>query len=98
MANYMHLTFEGRCKIEELLNKRLRKYQIAKEIEKTQSTISRELIVTNNFICIQITALIITVVSTLKIVKNAIINANFINLLFARTETYFTEHVIIVKR
>lgn len=43
MANYMHLTFEERCKIEELLNKRMRKYQIAKEIEKTQSTISREI-------------------------------------------------------
>lgn len=43
MGNYMHLTFEERCKIEELLNKRLRKYQIAKEIGKTQSTISREI-------------------------------------------------------
>ena len=43
MANYMHLTFEERCKIEGLLNKRMRKYQIAKEIEKTQSTISREI-------------------------------------------------------
>ena len=28
MTNYMHLTFEERCKIEELLNKRMRKYQI----------------------------------------------------------------------
>lgn len=43
MANYMHLTFEERCKIEELLNKRLRKFQIAQEIGKTQSTISREI-------------------------------------------------------
>ena len=43
MGNYMHLTFEERCKIEELLNKRLRKYQIAKEIGKTQATISREI-------------------------------------------------------
>ena len=43
MANYMHLTFEERCKIEGLLNKRMRKYQIAKEIGKTQSTISREI-------------------------------------------------------
>ena len=43
MANFMHLTFEERCKIEELLNKRFRKYQIAKEIGKTQSTISREI-------------------------------------------------------
>lgn len=43
MANYMHLTFEERCKIEELLNKRLRKYEIAKELGRTQSTISREI-------------------------------------------------------
>lgn len=43
MSNYMHLTFEERCKIEELLNKRLRKFQIAQEIGKTQSTISREI-------------------------------------------------------
>ena len=35
MSNFMHLTFEERCKIEELLNKRYRKYQIAKEIGKT---------------------------------------------------------------
>lgn len=43
MGNYTHLTFEERCKIEELLNKRLRKYQIAKELGRTQSTISREI-------------------------------------------------------
>lgn len=43
MGNYMHLTFEERCKIEELLNKRLRKYEIAKELNRTQSTISREI-------------------------------------------------------
>lgn len=43
MGNFTHLTFEERCKIEELLNKRFRKYQIAKEIGKTQSTISREI-------------------------------------------------------
>ena len=43
MSNFMHLTFEERCKIEELLNKRFRKYQIAKEIGKTPSTISREI-------------------------------------------------------
>lgn len=42
MENYMHLTLEQRCRIEELLNKRLRKYQIAKDIKKTQPTISRE--------------------------------------------------------
>ena len=35
--------FEERCKIEELLNKRLRKYEIAKELNRTQSTISREI-------------------------------------------------------
>ena len=49
MGNFMHLTFEERCKIEELLNKRLRKYQIAKEIGKTQSTISREINSHRNF-------------------------------------------------
>lgn len=43
MSYFMHLTFEERCKIEELLNKRTRKYEIAKEIGKTQSTISREI-------------------------------------------------------
>lgn len=43
MANFMHLTFEERCKIEELLNKRFRKFQIAQELGKTQSTISREI-------------------------------------------------------
>ena len=43
MSNYMHLTFEERCKIEELLNKRYRKYQIAKELGRNQSTISREI-------------------------------------------------------
>ena len=43
MSNFMHLTFEERCRIEELLNKRYRKFQIAKEIGKTPSTISREI-------------------------------------------------------
>lgn len=49
MGNYMHLTFEERCKIEELLNKRLRKYEIAKELNRTQSTISREINSHKNF-------------------------------------------------
>lgn len=43
MSNFVHLTFEERCRIEELLNKRYRKYQIANDIGKTQSTISREI-------------------------------------------------------
>ena len=43
MSNFMHFTFEERCRIEELLNKRYRKFQIAKEIGKTPSTISREI-------------------------------------------------------
>lgn len=43
MGYYIHLTFEERCKIEELLNKRLRKHEIAKELNRTQSTISREI-------------------------------------------------------
>ena len=49
MGNYIHLTFEERCKIEELLNKRLRKYEIAKELNRTQSTISREINSHKNF-------------------------------------------------
>lgn len=43
MQHFMHLTFQERCKIEELLNKRFRKYEIAKEIGKTPSTIAREI-------------------------------------------------------
>lgn len=38
-----HLTFEERCKIEEYINKGLRKYQIANELNKSQSTILREI-------------------------------------------------------
>lgn len=38
-----HLTFEERCKIEECVNKGLRKYQIANELNKSQSTILREI-------------------------------------------------------
>lgn len=49
MGNYIHLTFEERCKIEELLNKRLRKYEIAKELNRSQSTISREINSHKNF-------------------------------------------------
>lgn len=37
------LTFEQRCKIEEMLNKRHRKIEIATELDKSQSTISREI-------------------------------------------------------
>lgn len=43
MEHFMHLTFQERCRIEELLNKRYRKYQIAKELGKTPSTIAREI-------------------------------------------------------
>ena len=38
-----HLTFEERCKIEECINKGFRKYQIANELKKSQSTILREI-------------------------------------------------------
>ena len=38
-----HLTFEERCKIEEYINKGFRKYQIANELNKSQSTILREI-------------------------------------------------------
>lgn len=37
------LTFDQRCKIEEMLNKRHRKIEIATELDKSQSTISREI-------------------------------------------------------
>lgn len=37
------LTFDQRCKIEEMLNKRHRKFEIANELDKSQSTISREI-------------------------------------------------------
>ena len=38
-----HLTFEERCKIEECINKGFRKYQTANELNKSQSTILREI-------------------------------------------------------
>lgn len=37
------LTFDQRCKIEEMLNKRHRKIEIATDLDKSQSTISREI-------------------------------------------------------
>lgn len=37
------LTFDQRCKIEEMLNKRHRKIEIATELDKSQATISREI-------------------------------------------------------
>lgn len=41
--NNKHLTYEERCKIEECINKGFRKYQIANELNKSQSTILREI-------------------------------------------------------
>lgn len=38
------LTLSQRIKIEEMLNKRYRKFEIANELDKSQSTIARELI------------------------------------------------------
>lgn len=38
-----HLTFEERCKIEECINKGLRKYQTANELNRNQATILREI-------------------------------------------------------
>ncbi len=45
MNNYnnKHLTFADRCKIEECINKGFRKYQTANEINKSQSTVLREI-------------------------------------------------------
>ena len=37
------LTLSQRIKIEEMINKRCRKYEISKELDKSQSTISREI-------------------------------------------------------
>ena len=37
------LTLSQRIKIEEMINKRLRKHEISKELDKSQSTISREI-------------------------------------------------------
>jgi IS30 family transposase len=41
--NNKQLTLSQRIKIEEMLNQRCRKFQIAKELDKSQSTISREI-------------------------------------------------------
>ena len=38
-----HLTYDERCKIEECINKGLRKFEIANEIDKSTSTILREI-------------------------------------------------------
>lgn len=38
-----HLTFEERCKIEECINKGLRKYQTANELNRNQATVLREI-------------------------------------------------------
>lgn len=37
------LTFQQRCKIEEMVNKRHRKFEIANELDKSPSTIAREI-------------------------------------------------------
>lgn len=41
--NSSRLSFEQRCKIEEMVNKRCRKFEIANELNKSHSTISREI-------------------------------------------------------
>ena len=43
MKNLKKLSFEQRCKIEEMINLRKRKFEIANEINKSPSTISREI-------------------------------------------------------
>lgn len=42
-SNNKHLNLKQRIKIEDLLNKRYRKFEIANELNKSQSTISREI-------------------------------------------------------
>ena len=43
MKNQAHLSFDQRCKIESMLNQRKRKFEIANELDKSRSTISREI-------------------------------------------------------
>ena len=43
MKTQSHLSFEQRCKIENMLNQRKRKFEIANELDKSRSTISREI-------------------------------------------------------
>ena len=43
MKNASKLSFNQRCKIEELINLRKRKFEIADEIGKTRSTVAREI-------------------------------------------------------
>ena len=44
MKNASKLSFNQRCKIEELINLRKRKFEIADEIDKTRSTVAREIL------------------------------------------------------
>ena len=43
LKNGKQITLSQRNKIEEMLNQRRRKYEIANELDKTQSTIAREI-------------------------------------------------------
>ena len=43
MKNLKKLSFEQRCKIEEMINLRKRKFEIANEINRSPSTIAREI-------------------------------------------------------
>ena len=43
MKNNNKLSFDQRCKIEEMINLRKRKFEIADEIDKTRSTVAREI-------------------------------------------------------
>ena len=44
VKNASKLSFDQRCKIEELINLRKRKFEIADEIGKTRSTVAREIL------------------------------------------------------
>ena len=44
MKNSSKLSFDQRCKIEEMINLRKRKFEIADEIGKNRSTVAREII------------------------------------------------------
>ena len=76
------ITLSQRNKIEEMLNQRRRKFEIANELDKTQSTIAREInrhtIYTNHQICL--------IVNSSLIAKYVQINVEYFNQFLAKIE------------
>ena len=92
------LTLSQRNKIEEMLNQRRRKFEIANELDKTQSTIAEKLIVikfwnhtiyTNHQICL--------IVNSLLIAKSVQINVEYFNQFLAKIEIETLVFAIIVQ-